>query len=271
MPIESIARSLSFINWVVVSGLAGGSLAAILLLTHRSESTRGYRGFTVFAAGGWAFLAWLADGALPAPSADAPIRAASAEFDALRRLLLVLVASLATLWMLRIARGGDGRNVGLVTVLTAIAAQLVAAIGWAPSGIIAVALALQLLILSLVTGGAFAAMILAHWYLVTPKLPESPLLLLSRTLGIGIAVQIALFFIWQIIGLGGLGAGWDFFAILRLVIGLIFPALLAYAGWRTAKARSMESSTGLLYICLGAVATGTILAAGLFFGAGILV
>jgi hypothetical protein len=173
--------------------------------------------------------------------------------------------------MLRIARGGDGRNVGLATVLTAIAAQLVAAIGWAPSGIIAVALALQLLILSLVTGGAFAAMILAHWYLVTPKLPESPLLLLSRTLGIGIAVQIALFFIWQIIGLGGLGAGWDFFAILRLVIGLIFPALLAYAGWRTAKARSMESSTGLLYICLGAVATGTILAAGLFFGAGIFV
>jgi hypothetical protein len=33
----------------------------------------------------------------------------------------------------------------------------------------------------------------------------------------------------------------------------------------------MESATGLLYIDLGAVATGTILAAGLFFGAGILV
>ena len=74
MPVETVARSLSFINWVVVSSLAVGSLAAILLLTHRSESTRGYRGFTVFAAGGWAFLAWLADGALPVPSADAPIR-----------------------------------------------------------------------------------------------------------------------------------------------------------------------------------------------------
>ena len=78
MPVETVARSLSFINWVVVSGLAVGSLAAILLLTHRSESTRGYRGFTVFAAGGWAFLAWLADGALPIPSADAPIQAATA-------------------------------------------------------------------------------------------------------------------------------------------------------------------------------------------------
>jgi hypothetical protein len=59
--------------------------------------------------------------------------------------------------------------------------------------------------------------------------------------------------------------------LLIWMLGLIFPGLLAYAGWRTAKARSMESSTGLLYICLGAVATGTILAAGLFFGAGIFV
>lgn len=271
MPVETVARSLSFINWVVVTSLATGSLAAILVLTYRAESTRGYRGFTVFAAGGWAFLAWLADGALPVPSADAPIQAASPEIDALRRLLLVSVASLATLWTLRIARGGDGRTVGLVTVGTAVAALLVAAVGWAPSPLLAVALALQLLVLAAVTGGAFAAMVLAHWYLVTPKLPESPLLLLSRTLGAGIGVQLLLFAAWQILGLGGLGAGWDFFAILRLVIGLIFPALLTYAGWRTAKARSMESATGLLYIDLGAVATGTILAAGLFFGAGILV
>ena len=84
MPVETVARSLSFINWVVVTSLAAGSLAAILVLTYRAESTRGYRGFTVFAAGGWAFLAWLADGALPVPSADAPIQAASPEIDALQ-------------------------------------------------------------------------------------------------------------------------------------------------------------------------------------------
>lgn len=271
MPIESVARSLSFINWVVVSSLAGGCLAAILFVTHRSESTRGYRGFTVFAAGGWAFLAWLADGALPTPTADAPIHAAGPEIDALRRLLLVLIACLATLWTVRIARGHDGRSIGAFTVLIAVAAQIVAAVGWAPTPFMAVALIVQLLILSAVTGGAFAAMILAHWYLVTPKLSEAPLLLLSRTLGVGVALQIGLFVVWQILGFGGLGAGWDFFAILRLLIGLIFPALLSYAGWRTAKARSMESATGLLYIDLGAIATGTILAAGLFFGAGILV
>ncbi|RLT25906.1 MAG: hypothetical protein DWI49_03875 [Chloroflexi bacterium] len=271
MSADAIFLSLSYINWVVVSALAVGSHAAVLLLTYRSTSTRGYRGFTVFAAGGWAFLAWLADGALPSPAAGSPIQAAGADLDALRRLLLVCVASLATLWMLRIARGSDGRVIGVVTVGTGAAALLVAAVGWAPSVGIAIALALQLLLLAAVTGGAFAAMVLAHWYLVTPKLPEAPLLLVSRTLGIGVALQIALFFAWHLVGLGGFGSGWDFFAVLRLVIGLLFPAALTYGGWRTARVRSMESATGLLYIDLGAVATGTILAAGLFFGAGILV
>jgi hypothetical protein len=271
MSVESVARSLAFINWVVLVALAVGSLAALLLLTHRAESTRGYRGFTVFAAGGWAFLAWLADGALPAPDASAPIQAAGAELDALRRLLLVLVASLATLWTLRIARGSDGRIVGAISVAVGIGVLLVGAFGWAKTPMIAFALASQLVILTCVTGCAFAAMVLAHWYLVTPKLPESPLLLLSRALGVGVAVQLALFLVWQLMGFGGFGAGWDFFAALRLLIGLIFPALLTYAGWRTARARSMESATGLLYIDLGAVITGTILASGLFFGAGILV
>ena len=271
MSVESIARSLAFINWVVLVALAVGTLAALLLVTHRAEATRGYRGFAVFAAGGWAFLAWLADAALPSPDATAPIRAAGAEIDGLRRALLVLVALLSTLWALRIARGGDGRRVGALSVGAGVAVLVVGAVGWASTPLLTVALLSQLLVLTAVTGGAFAAMILAHWYLVTPKLPEAPLLLLSRALGVGIAVQGLLFVVWQLLGLGGLGSGWDFFAILRLTIGLIFPALLTYAGWRTARARSMESATGLLYIDLGAVATGTILASGLFFGAGILV
>lgn len=271
MPVELVARSLAFINWVVLASLSVGSLAAVLLLTHRSESTRGFRGFTVFAAGGWAFLAWLADGALPLPAADAPISVASPDIEAARRLLLVVVASLAVLWTLRIATGFDGRWVGALTLLAGVGALLLGAIGWGAAPPLVVALAIQLLVLATVTGGAFAAMVLAHWYLVTPKLPEAPLLLLSRTIGAVIALQIALFVVWQFAGIGGFGSGWDFFVALRLLVGLIFPALLTYAGWRTAASRSMESATGLLYIDLGAIATGTILAAGLLFGAGILV
>jgi hypothetical protein len=271
MSAETIFLSLSFINWVVLVSLAVGSHAALLLVTYRAPATRGFRGFAVFAAGGWAFLAWLADGALPAPGSGALIHAASPFEDATRRALLILIASLATLWMIRIAQGGDGRRFGAATVAAGLATIFVAAIGWAPDALHAVALSAQLIVLAAVTGGAFVAMVLAHWYLVTPRLSEAPLLLLSRSLGIGIAMQIALFVGWQLLGLGGFGSGWDFFAILRLTIGLAFPAALTYGGWYTARARSMESATGLLYIDLGAVITGTILAAGLLFGAGIFV
>ena len=44
-----------------------------------------------------------------------------------------------------------------------------------------------------------------------------------------------------------------------------------WAAVQTARTRSMESATGLLYINVGTIAAGTILAAGLYFGAGLLV
>ena len=56
-----------------------------------------------------------------------------------------------------------------------------------------------------------------------------------------------------------------------LIVGLIFPLIICWASVQTARTRSMESATGLLYINVGSIAAGTILAAGLYFGAGLLV
>ena len=56
---------------------------------------------------------------------------------------------------------------------------------------------------------------------------------------------------------------------MRLIIGLIFPLIVSWAAVQTARSRSMESATGL-YINVGTVAAGTILAAG-STGAGLLV
>ena len=61
------------------------------------------------------------------------------------------------------------------------------------------------------------------------------------------------------------------FVWLRLLIGLVFPLIVSWAALQTARSRSMESATGLLYINVGSIAAGTILAAGLYFGAGLLV
>ena len=64
---------------------------------------------------------------------------------------------------------------------------------------------------------------------------------------------------------------WALFVWLRLIVGLVFPLIVSWAAIQTARTRSMESATGLLYINVGTIAAGTILAAGLYFGAGLLV
>jgi hypothetical protein len=130
---------------------------------------------------------------------------------------------------------------------------------------------------ALATGGAYAAMVLGHWYLVTPKLPEAPLVLIARLLFGVVALQLALFLASAALGAGSGGGPfstftgpWALFVWLRLLIGLVFPLVVSWAAIQTARSRSMESATGLLYIDVGAIAAGTILAAGLYFGAGLL-
>ena len=68
-----------------------------------------------------------------------------------------------------------------------------------------------------------------------------------------------------------LTSSWALFVWLRLIVGLVFPLVVSWAAVQTARSRSMESATGLLYINVGSIAAGTILAAGLYFGAGLLV
>ena len=69
-------------------------------------------------------------------------------------------------------------------------------------GLGAASLLLQLAVLAAATGGVFAAMILGHWYLVTPKLPEAPLILLAKVLTGVIAIQIVMFIAFVVTGAG---------------------------------------------------------------------
>jgi len=94
-----------------------------------------------------------------------------------------------------------------------------------------------------------------------------------------VAVQLGLFVVWVatgagpagVAGLGALTGTWALFVWLRLIVGIAFPLVVSWAAVQTARTRSMESATGLLYINVGTIAAGTILAAGLYFGAGVLV
>jgi len=171
------------------------------------------------------------------------------------------------------------RAVDLATLGAGVLTLVFGALAWGGGSLGTLALLLELAVVSAATGGVFVAMILGHWYLVTPKLPEAPLILLSRVLLGVVALQVALFAVWIATGAGpadvapfaALVGPWALFVWLRLIVGLIFPLIVSWAAVQTARTRSMESATGLLYINVGTIAAGTILAAGLYFGAGLLV
>ena len=274
-----IGQNLAYINWTVLAGLALGTYAAVVLLRRRSAPTRGYLGFATVCAIAFGILAWLSDDALPGSLVASPVIPDPA-FDAPRRVALAAFVVLAVVAL--VARRRSARAADLVEGLSLAAGGLTVlfgAIGWGGGPVGAAALLVQFALLFAATGGVFAAMILGHWYLVTPKLPEAPLILLARVLLAVMAIQVGLFIAWMAVGAGpadpapfsALTGEWALFVWLRLIVGLIFPLIVSWAAVQTARTRSMESATGLLYINVGTIAAGTILAAGLYFGAGLLI
>jgi hypothetical protein len=279
VPAAQIAQNLAFINWTVLTGLALGSYAAVVLLRRRSSATSGFLGFAAACAVGFGVLAWLSDGALPSSLGDSPV-ALDVTWDAPRRSALLAFCALAALALVaRRIRPALAGPLELIALGAGVLTLTFGALAWGGGSLGTLGLLVELTALTAATGGVFAAMILGHWYLVTPKLPEAPLLLLSRTLLAVVSVQLVLFVAWVGSGAGPAGGApfgaltgdLALFVWLRLIVGLVFPLIVCWAAVKTAETRSMESATGLLYINVGTIAAGTILAAGLYFGFGLLV
>ena len=278
MPAERIAESLAFINWTVLTGLAIGSFGAVALGRLRTDATRGYLAFTGIVAVLLGLLAIASDGALPGTAAGSPV-AIDGSWDQARRAAMALFCGLAFAYAVAILRGRRAPLLAGAGMAAGAAVLGLAAVAWGGGPLGTMLLAVQLVTLTAALGGVWAAMVLGHWYLVTPKLAEAPLVRFARALALIVAGQLVLFVAW--IGLGAGPAGvpgfgalvgtWALFVWLRLLVGLVFPLVVSWAAIQTARTRSMESATGLLYIDVGTIAAGTILAAGLYFGAGLLV
>ncbi len=273
----AIGESLAYVNWTVLSALAVGSFGAVVLLGLRTDATRGFLGFTAFCSAALAGLTLLADKALP-DSGSTLVIVASPALDLPRRAALAALVVLALAYVVALARNRRAPLVGIAGVVAGMAALVVAAYGWGGGPARGIPLAVQLVVLAAALGGVLAAMILGHWYLVTPRLSDGPLVLLARVLTWVVGAQLALFVAWMSTGAGAshppfepLIGAWALFVWLRLLIGLVVPVAVTWGALQTARSRSTESTTRLLYVDVGAIAAGTILAAGLYFGAGLLV
>lgn len=277
VPVATIVQALPYVNWILLVSLAVGAFAFVALARELSDATRGYLGFTAFSAALLAALALLSDFSLPAPAGLAIVEPPST-LTAARQISLGAFAVLAIVYVIALRRRRRTWPIGVLALVAAATTLIAAAVGWAPTLPDSLPLLVQLGTLSAATGGVLAALVLGHWYLVTPRLSERPLVLGARVLTVVVATQIALFVVWTTVAGGprqepfaSLTGGPVVFVWLRFAVGLAFPLALAWMAMRTAMTRSMESATGLLYLALAAVTSGTIAAAALYVGSGLLV
>jgi hypothetical protein len=272
---QQIIESLSYVTWVLLGSLALGSFALVWLLGQVTDATPGYLGFSGVLAAviglGWLAVEW----GLPPPT-ELSIED-GADLDELRRAAIATFSVLALVAALRLRGGGRAIFLGAGAVAAGIFAMALGAWGWAAGEPVAVSLLVQFLALAAITGGSMAAVVLAHWYLVTPKISERPLILTTRLLMLALTVQLLLFGVWAAAGIPDmepfevLSGPNIIFVWLRLLVGLAAPLVLSWMAYRTALTRSMESATGLLYIEFALVMASTIVASGLLFGEGLLV
>ena len=121
-------------------------------------------------------------------------------------------------------------------------------------------------------GGACTAMILGHWYLVIPSMQVSHLQSIVKVHIISMVVRVAVVgaavFLAIVTWQPGLGPSFrhyitsvgGIFFWQRVLFGLAGPALLSYLTWETAKIRSTQSATGILYVDFFTVVVGEVLA-----------
>jgi hypothetical protein len=106
---------------------------------------------------------------------------------------------------------------------------------------------------ALVVGSATTAMLMGHSYLISPAMSISPLMRLLAALGVSVILRIVLacFGLWEWTsshGTSNLETEMMVWLPVRWLLGLIAPLVLGWMAWETARIRSTQSATGILYV-----------------------
>ena len=159
----------------------------------------------------------------------------------------------------------------------ALVAQAIAVSAAVPTGLTIVSFLTSAALL----GGTCTAMILGHWYLVLPSMDVSLLQSIvkfhigSTVLRIVVVGTVVLLAVSSGEASTGLSFERYIFSIdgvffwQRVLFGLCGPTVLAYLTWETAKIRSTQSATGILYVDFFAVTVGEVLAKYLLLSTGV--
>ncbi len=106
---------------------------------------------------------------------------------------------------------------------------------------------------ALVLGSATTAMLMGHSYLIAPAMTIAPLMRLLAALAGSVILRIGLacFGLWEWTSsqsASNLETELLLWLPVRWALGLIAPLVLGWMAWETARIRSTQSATGILYV-----------------------
>lgn len=271
------AASLPYTVLLLLAELAVGSLIMVVAFDRRAQVTVGYVKasaltlvpLAVFAM--WAYLAISPTADIEGyPVEDAWYRPFGVAFA------LFLAGSVAHLVFAMAGRRQSAIQAGIAGSAVGVVAMVMLGLFASPPVWTPVLAVLSVLASTAVLGGSLMAMMWGHWYLTSGRLPKEPMEQMALVVLGALVVQGVLVLIGTIAparevplsdGLGvSLGANPAFW--LRVGVGLLFPIAVTWLAFKAAQIRGMMSATGLLYIALGAILAGEVLARGLLFSTG---
>jgi hypothetical protein len=254
-------EALPFVNWIFWAALSSGTLLVVGMTEALGGTTRGYRLFMAWMLVVFAAVLVLSDLALP-PAAEA------ASTTDLRRPLTVAFAAGCVAYLVASVAGWPRAALAVATGVVGMAALVVLA---AAGGSRSVSLfAIQLVTAALALGAVNAAMLLGHWYLVTPKLSPAPLRRMMWLLIGSLALQGLLFGLALVlVGTDALAGSMGWLTWLRLGAGTLLPIGITVLAVLASRAASLQASTGLLYIGLALVMAGSIAGASITYLTGV--
>jgi hypothetical protein len=103
-----------------------------------------------------------------------------------------------------------------------------------------------------VLGSATTAMLMGHSYLIAPAMSMVPLLRLLIALGVSLGLRVGLaclgLWLWNAARTGPAESEMWLWLPTRWLLGLVGPLALGWMAWETARIRSTQSATGILYV-----------------------
>lgn len=268
-------EALPYTLLLILAELSIGSLWITLGSDLRGGVTRGFVMTMALCVAVAAGLAYWTAGSIDLRDTVDGYRIDQGPFDDVKRALLVVIVT-SSIYMFCVFMGWDpiGRLFGIAGSIAGVLAVGLLAVMLAPPTWGYPAAFIALIGGTMALGAVSVSMVWGHWYLTEGALPSWPLRDLDIILLAALGFQVLVLAINLVVPVRetptpanpvDVGIFGNPALYLRIAVGLIFPIVLGVLSFKTTQMKAMQSATGLLYIAMGAVFVGEVLAKGLMF------